>query len=123
MPNCTCQLPAVPENGRLLVIGSGNGLMAKQLESGSQSVAYLPFLALDAASLLQAAPDLVVCALFAADMATGDAIAMVERLERLHYRGRILVICPALPSLAMIEAELQILGPGQRLSLIAQEQS
>lgn len=105
------------ETGRLLVVGLGQAPA-----TNAQPAAAFPYITLselDAASLRRAAPDLILCALFTADLAAGDAFALVERLETLHYRGRILVICPALPRPAMIEAELQALGPGPLLTLIA----
>ena len=108
--------PTLPETAKLLVIGLEQG----SLSGGTaKPVPYVPLAALDAKALHQAAPDLVICALFAADLAAGDAFALIERLESLRYRGRILVICPSLPCPDMIEAELQALGPGPRLTLIA----
>ena len=120
MPNSAHQPPALPESARLLVVGQ-YGALAQDLAAAPQTIVYLPFAALDAATLLMAAPDLVVCALFADEMATGDAVAVVERLVKLKYAQRILVICPSLPSLAMIEAELQAMGPGPKLRLIARD--
>lgn len=112
-------LPLLPDTGRLLVVGHGTGCKTSGLTGPQSIVPYIALDALDAETLRKAAPDLVLCALFAADLASGDAFALVERLETLHYRGRILVICPTLPSPRMIEAELQALGPGPLLTLIA----
>ena len=64
------QPPALPESGRLLVVGLGNGGLAPDLAASGQTIAYLSFAALDAGALRLAAPDLVVCALFTAHSTT-----------------------------------------------------
>ena len=114
-------LPVLPETGRLLVVGHGSRSTVSDLTGPDATVPYIALDALDATALRKAAPDLVLCALFSADLAAGDAFALVERLENLHYRGRILVICPAMPRPRMIESELQALGPGPLLTLIARD--
>lgn len=111
--------PVLTEQGRLLVVGLRTGPAADG--AAAPAVPYLAVSQLDAAALHKAAPDLILCALFAADLAAGDAFALVERLEALQYRGRILVICQGMPQPRMIEAELQALGPGPLLTLISRD--
>jgi hypothetical protein len=110
-------MPGASETGRLLVVGLGQ----RQIPDGlaTAPVPCVSLTALTAEVLRRVSPDLVLCALFAADLAAGDAFALVERLQSLRYRGRILVICPTLPRPDMIEAELRALGPGPLLTLIA----
>ncbi len=79
--------------------------------------------ALDAALLQRAKPHLVICALFPtppADCGCGDIVGLIERLQTLGYAGRIAVFGPQLPRPEMVQAELRALGPGARLTLIAQ---
>lgn len=111
--------PVLTEQGRLLVVGLRSGAALDGM--AVPAIPYLALSQLDAAALRKAAPDLILCALFAADLAAGDAFALVERLEALHYRGRILVICQGMPHHKMIEAELQALGPGPLLTLISRD--
>ncbi len=108
------QSPVLPKTEGLLVVGLGTGCVA----GGEQRVPYVALSALDAVTLRRLAPDLILCALFGSDLAAGDAFALVERLESLHYRGRILVLCQGVPRPDLIEAELQALGPGSLLTLI-----
>ena len=111
--------PFLPsETTRMLVVGLAQA--SRCSAEGAQ--AYVALAELDAASLARAAPDLILCALFAADLAAADAFALVERLQNLRYRGQILVICPPMPNPVMIERELQALGPGSRLTLISRAQ-
>ncbi len=76
---------------------------------------------LDGGVLAVANPDLVLCPLFAPTRAGGgaDAVELVQRLQMLGYDGRIAVIAPRLPRADMVQAELRALGPGERLTLIA----
>lgn len=78
--------------------------------------------ALDSGVLAVTNPDLVLCALFAParDRGGADAVALVERLQMLGYDGRIAVVVPRLPRPDLLQAELRALGPGGRLTLIAE---
>jgi hypothetical protein len=113
-------LPAPADAGKLLVVGLNH---AKASSSLAGPVPYTTMADLDRSVLASVTPDLVLCALVAADLAAGDAFALVEKLEQLGYPGRILVLCPNLPRPAMIEAELRALGPGPRLTLIARDRA
>ena len=106
---------------RLLVVGLGLGRISADIGASdtAASVQHLTLPDLDAQALRHAAPSLVICALLATDTTAGDAFDMVEALESLGYAGKIMVFCPpSLPRPAMIEAELQALGPGPRLTLV-----
>ena len=71
--------------------------------------------------LAQSNPHIVLCALFARHSGPdcADAVAVIEKLQFLAYRGRIAVLAPALPCPHQVESELRALGPGLRLRLIA----
>jgi len=73
------------------------------------------FAQLDAGLLARVLPDRVLLPLLSVGH---DAMAVVERLEQLGYRGQITVIAPSLPRARMVEQELQALGPGMRLTLL-----
>lgn len=70
---------------------------------------------LSAALLARLKPERIVLPLFAPAC---DAMAVIERLEALGYRGLIVVIAPPLPKPALVERELRALGPGDRLVLV-----
>ena len=80
-----------------------------------QGVAHRRFVELSAALLAEVAPSVVVMPLFSADQ---DAMAVIEALEGMGFKGRILVIAPALPRPALVERELRAAGPGERLTLV-----
>ena len=76
--------------------------------------------ALNAKVLVQANPEVVICALFAPESSASgaDVVALIDRLQALGYHGRIAVLCPDLPRPDLVQAELRALGPGDRLTLI-----
>ena len=69
-----------------------------------------------ATTLARLAPTTVVMPLFGQKQ---DALTLIAALQRLGYRGRILVIGPALPDPAMVQTELRAAGPQDRLTLIS----
>lgn len=77
---------------------------------------------LDHLVLAKVDPHLVICALFSVQQTGGDydVVALIERLQVLGYRGRIAVLGPHLPRPDLVEAELRAIGPGTRLTLIAE---
>ena len=79
-------------------------------------VTHLRFSALTRTDLEALDPTAVVMPLFSADQ---DALSMVETLEEMGFRGRILVIAPALPRPQLVERELRAAGPGLRLMLVS----
>lgn len=79
-------------------------------------VTHLNFAGLTPATLRRLAPTTVVMPLI---FAAQDAIDVIAQLEAWAYAGRIVVIAPALPDSAMVQAELRALGPQHRLTLIA----
>ncbi len=81
-----------------------------------RAVSHMRLAALNAAALARMAPDTVVIPLFAKAQ---DALGMVHTLESLGYRGRILVIGPALPNPDMVQDELRAAGPQGRLTLLS----
>ena len=85
-------------------------------EAGAEGVTIAAFADLDAASLAEIAPELVVLPLFSVQQ---DATTMIEALMTLGYGGAISVMAPRLPDRAMVEAELRALGPGLRLRLVS----
>ena len=108
---------------RVLVIGFGLGAAQpanRPRINGTVLATHLQ--ALDAALLQSSQPHLVICALFAAPSAIcgDDIVGLIERLQTLGYGGRIAVFGPHLPRPDMVQAELRALGPGARLTLIAQ---
>jgi hypothetical protein len=71
--------------------------------------------ALDAPLLARVLPDRVVAPL----MGDGfDALEVAERLEALGYRGRLEVVCPALPDRRLIRAEIAAACPGVEVVFI-----
>ena len=42
---------------------------------------------------------------------------VIERLDALGFRGRVRVLCPPLPSLQLVQAELAALAPGIDVTL------
>ena len=80
-----------------------------------EDVTHQRFADLTAEALLALAPSTVIMPLFAG---AHDALSMVEALEAMGFRGRILVIAPPLPRPALVERELRSAGPGPRLMLV-----
>jgi hypothetical protein len=70
---------------------------------------------LSAALLAELAPDRVLVPLFGGPC---DAMTVIEHLEALGYRGKIVVIAPPLPKPALVEREVRAAGPGDRLVLV-----
>ena len=68
------------------------------------------------AAMARLAPTTVVMPLFGQKQ---DALDLITILEGFGYRGRILVIGPALPDPAMVQTELRAAGPQERLTLIS----
>ncbi|MEO8245225.1 MAG: hypothetical protein ABI832_23370 [bacterium] len=81
-----------------------------------QNIYHLRFSDLAAPLLAKLGPDLVILPLFASYY---DANVAVEALQQLGYSGRITVLAPKLPRPRLVERELQVLGPGKRLTLIS----
>ena len=71
---------------------------------------------LTAATLARLAPATIVMPLFGQ---ARDALEVIHHLERLGYRGRILVIGPALPDPNLVQDELRAAGPQGRLTLLS----
>ena len=71
---------------------------------------------LTAATLARLAPATIVMPLFGQ---ARDALEVIHDLERLGYRGRILVIGPALPDRTIVQDELRAAGPQGRLTLLS----
>lgn len=70
---------------------------------------------LSAALIAELQPERIVLPLFAGPC---DAMTVIEELEALGYRGKIVVIAPRLPKPALVERELRAAGPGERLFLV-----
>lgn len=106
--------PILPDDGhsarRLLYIGSGEGLDT----CSGDDLRFLPLMALTRQVLAEMAPDLVVFSLIAQDH---DAVAVIETLQSLGFRGGCLVLAPALPNPQAIEAELRRSGPAMQIWL------
>jgi hypothetical protein len=92
------------------------GLIAPMGPIPLPNTRHLGFADLDLALLTEAAPHTVVMPLFAGPH---DALTMIERLEKLGYNGRILVIAPRLPQPRLVERELRAAGTGNRLLLVS----
>jgi hypothetical protein len=75
-----------------------------------------PFAALTPGLVERARPRAVVFGLFTAGL---DAFQIVRRLERIGWRGRVLVLTAPLPNPRMVEQELRGQAPALRLRLIA----
>lgn len=87
--------------------------------AGQFALEGLTHLRLDALSLDLLAslePSLIILPLFAA---TYDAAKGIEVLEGLGYKGKLVVLAPALPKPRLVEAELRGLGPSARLTLVS----
>ncbi|MFN4158398.1 MAG: hypothetical protein ACK4GO_08365 [Gemmobacter sp.] len=74
----------------------------------------LPYAALTGLVLAQLRPPAVVLALFCP---MHDAARMAGRLERLGYRGRVILLAPPVPDRAMVERELRAQFPYLRLQV------
>lgn len=74
----------------------------------------LPLARLTAQTLQAANPDVVIFPLIGK---TNDAVAVVETLVALGYHGVCLVLCPPVPRVLAIEAELRSIGHGLQISL------
>jgi hypothetical protein len=103
------EAPSGP-SGVVLVIA---GVSVGPLEAGLQAVT-VDYRALDAQVLGRLLPELVVMPLFGNGF---DAIEALQRLERLGYRGTIVVRGPALPNRAIVERELAAIVPGLTVRL------
>lgn len=71
--------------------------------------------ALTATLLDRLRPPAVVLALFCP---VNDTMRMLDRLQGTGYRGRVLVLSPPLPDVAMVRRELERAAPGLRLRLV-----
>ena len=102
---------------KLREIDGGQGMRPLMIDiwPATPSAASITFARLDAASLAELQPDLVIFPLFGAGQ---DAIAVIERLQALGYPGRMVVICPRLPNPKLVETELRQLALGARLMLV-----
>ncbi|MGV8986229.1 MAG: hypothetical protein ACOH2H_08100 [Cypionkella sp.] len=81
-----------------------------------RNVTHRKFDDLTPAEFAELAPTTVVMLLFSGAQ---DALLMVEALESLGFRGNIFVIAPPLPRPAVVERELRLAGPGDRLMLVS----
>jgi hypothetical protein len=91
-------------SGLVLVIA---GVSVGPLEAGLQAVT-VDYRQLDAPMLGRLLPELVVMPLFGDGF---DAIEALQRLDRLGYRGTVVVRGPALPNRAIVERELAAIVP------------
>ena len=97
---------------RVLVIGAR--LPVLHDSANGTEIAGTAFADLNARLLAALRPDVVVSPLFGAEF---DAGMVIERLDALGFRGRVRVLCPPLPSLQLVQAELAALAPGIDVTL------
>jgi hypothetical protein len=101
--------PSDPSGVVLVIAGASIG----PLEAGLQAMT-VDYRQLDAQTLGRLLPELVVVPLFGHGF---DAIEALQRLERLGYRGTVIVRGPALPNRAIVERELAAMVPGLAVRL------
>ncbi len=96
----------LPDDGTrtvLILDGAGPGNLDAALR-----IISLGFQQLDAKLFSTVLPELVILPLFGPDF---DAIDALQRLERLGYRGIVIVQGPSLPNRAIVERELGTVAP------------
>ena len=104
----TAPVPVIPPDVVVLSLG-GKAL------AGVDHAVFGAFSRLDARLLATLRPAIVTFPLIGADC---DATQVVERLAVLGFAGIALVLAADLPDPAMVQRELQSLGPGLTLCLV-----
>ncbi len=94
-----------PENAPVVLVvdGASQGVLAPAMRAVTVSYARI-----DIKTLGDLLPELVILPLFGDGF---DAIEALQRLERLGYRGLVIVRGPNLPNRAIVERELAAIVP------------
>lgn len=95
---------------RVLVIG---GVDAGALPPSVTTVV-LPYTQVNARTISEVLPDLVILPLFGPGF---DAVEALAKLERFGFRGEVLVRGPTLPNSRIVERELSAVVPGLTVRL------